>query len=444
LATPAKKKRHITTMKSFFNVIKAFSLPKVRHSAGMLLALADQLVYSGSSFLTGIIVGRVLSIGDLGSFSLGFSLLVFSLVLQDNLLATPYTYHLSRADTARRKSLRAGAVIQSLLLAGVCSLLLAAMAALPFAGAEETGLRPIFLALALCLPVLALRECVRRQLFAELQMSRALTLDTIVSVLQFGIFYLLWLSGALASHTVFTAMAMASGLTVLGAAFVARSLLDFKNVTVADDTRENIRFGRWLLAGSLCHLTSLYSYPWLVYLLHGKAEAGAFSACFSLINLLNPFILGFNNYFRPRIFNKHKEEGIAAMDGAVRLAARYFILPAVGIVLVLAVTGGFFVRLLYGAEFEGLNWEIAILSISILPTILTAPYQLGVLALNRPQLNPVFHMVALAVTVIAGIPLSVQYGAVGAACGFAMATCSAGLALAWLYRREVRRQLKGA
>ena len=49
--------------------------PKLRIAA---VTLFDQVVYSGTTFLTGILVGRLLSVGDFGEFSLGLTLMVFS------------------------------------------------------------------------------------------------------------------------------------------------------------------------------------------------------------------------------------------------------------------------------------------------------------------------------------------------------------------------------
>ncbi len=429
-------------MSIFFNKFKPLKCPDLGQFRAMACTLGDQLVHSGSNFFTGVVVGRLLSIGDFGSFSLGLSLLVFSLVFQDNLLATPYTYHLYKADGERRRGLRAGALVQSLMLAVVCGALLISVSSLPFFAERGEDLPPIFFALALSLPLMFLRECLRRQFFAEFHMAHALKLDLSVSALQFSFLFIIWFTGWLEPYAVFAAMSLAAGLGVAAGAFIMRRQFDFRAMSVAADTRANIVFGRWLLAGSFCHLGSLYSYPWMVYMMHGKTEAGAFAACFSLINLLNPFILGFNNYFRPKIIQTYMESGVTAMHKLIMRACLLFVPMAGGIVLFLAIAGGWLVRLVYGEDFSGLGMAVGIISIAIAPTIVSAPLQLGILALNKPQLNPVFHIVALIVTAVAGMPLAVLYGTIGAAWGFVLSTSCACAALAYLYRREIRRKHK--
>ena len=55
------------------------------------LALADQAVVSGTSFLTMVVVGRSTSASELGLYSIASSLLVTSVTIQDSLISLPYT-----------------------------------------------------------------------------------------------------------------------------------------------------------------------------------------------------------------------------------------------------------------------------------------------------------------------------------------------------------------
>ncbi len=55
------------------------------------LALADQAVVSGTSFLTMVVVGRSTSASELGLYSIASSLLVASVTIQDSLISLPYT-----------------------------------------------------------------------------------------------------------------------------------------------------------------------------------------------------------------------------------------------------------------------------------------------------------------------------------------------------------------
>jgi len=54
------------------------------------LALADQAVVSGASFVTTVLIGRWTSPTQLGFYSIGISLLVSLVTVQDSLVARPY------------------------------------------------------------------------------------------------------------------------------------------------------------------------------------------------------------------------------------------------------------------------------------------------------------------------------------------------------------------
>jgi O-antigen/teichoic acid export membrane protein len=420
-----------------FRNIKNFELVNLKKYNGMAFAFGDQIIYSASSFLTGILIGRLLSIGDFGEFSLGLSLLIFSIIFQDTLLATPYTLRIHKEAQNTHAGLRAGAVLQSFLLSSFCSALL--LTASLFLPSTFTGMKPILLSLSISVPFIFLRECLRRQLFAEFKMVSAFKLDTCVSILQFLFIFLLWKYDALSASSAFAAIA---GACFIGAILVFlshRKDYDFRSMTVAHDTMENLRFGRWLLAGSFCHLGSLYAYPWFIFFSHGKIEAGAYAACFNIISLLNPFILGFNNYFRPKIAQVYARDGIAAMHALIKKTLFFLAPVALTIIIVTFVGGDWIIHLLYGSEFLGLGPVIALLSLSVLPTVLNAPMQLGVLAMNRPQINPTFHAFALTTTLCVGIPLVMMFAKMGAAGGYTLTALVGCSVLYILYKREVKR-----
>lgn len=406
-----------------------------------LITLGDQAIYSGTVFLMGILVGRLLSIGDFGEFSLGLTLMVFSLILQDNLLTTPYSYTFHNTKNVDEKALRASALIQSQILAFFCMALL--VVASFFVSTENGSLNNILRALGVSMPFLFLRETLRRIFFTEFKMSAVLIMDAGVSFLQIGAILMFWGMGWLTTIVVFPLIGAASALVSFLYLFLRRSEYALTQAHIKKDMRESFLYGRWLLLGSGCHLGSLYVFPWSVYALSGKVEAGAFAACYTLINLLNPLILGFNNYFRPKIMKLYRDEGVEAMQTLVKKILMFFLPFALGAVLFFGVAGGLLIRLIYGPEFAGLGLVIGIVGMSVAPVILNAPLQLGILAMNCPHFHPKFHGVSLAVALLVGIPLVLFYGKTGAAIGYSLSVSSGFAMLCWLYHHEVQR-VRGA
>jgi O-antigen/teichoic acid export membrane protein len=273
----------------------------------------------------------------------------------------------------------------------------------------------------------------------------ALIMDTVISALQILLIVIFWHFNVISAANVFIAMAAASFTGGLGAFLIHRKDFEFALSDIKKDTLENIRFGKWLMAGSFFHLGSLYLFPWIIYSIAGETKAGAFAACYTLVNLINPFILGFNNYFRPHVMQTYSREGLEAMHTLIMRVTIYFIPVALVISGFLALFGGWLVEFVYGEEFANLGPVIAIVGISVIPVILNAPIQLATLAINRPQINPKFHSAAFVSTLFIGVPLVVYFETTGAAIGYSTSVTVGFLALVYFYKKELtklRLQLK--
>ncbi|MCO6456206.1 MAG: hypothetical protein J5I93_12975, partial [Pirellulaceae bacterium] len=93
------------------------------------LALLDQALVSGGRFVTSVLVGRVCGQESLGHFTLGFTIVLTILCLQDSLVSVPYNVYGSRLRTRARRALAGSTLIHSVVLGAACSLLLAVAAA---------------------------------------------------------------------------------------------------------------------------------------------------------------------------------------------------------------------------------------------------------------------------------------------------------------------------
>ena len=65
-----------------------------------MLAVVDQGVVSGTSFLTSVIIGRLGSQEDLGVYSLSLSLVMLLRGVQGELVCSPYTVYCNRHEGA--------------------------------------------------------------------------------------------------------------------------------------------------------------------------------------------------------------------------------------------------------------------------------------------------------------------------------------------------------
>src|SRR5881227_1265782 len=126
-----------------------------------VMALVDQALVSGTRFLATIIVGRSCGAGELGTYSLAFSLLVLGGCFQEAIVTTPYAV-LGQRLRRRSKAAYAGAVARMHFLAALGgAVFLVGVAAVGFLF-KIPGLPTIAFVLAVTLPCSLAIEFVRR------------------------------------------------------------------------------------------------------------------------------------------------------------------------------------------------------------------------------------------------------------------------------------------
>ena len=102
----------------------------------VFLAPADQSVYSGTNFLTTVLLGRLCGADELGTYSLAFTLLVLAAAAQESLVSTPYMIY---AQRRRRAALRCYAGSTLVAACGDCGRGLVLFARPPRCSPRDSG-----------------------------------------------------------------------------------------------------------------------------------------------------------------------------------------------------------------------------------------------------------------------------------------------------------------
>jgi O-antigen/teichoic acid export membrane protein len=402
-------------------------------------AVADQGIVSVAGFVTGIAAGRALLPADFGLYTLGFSLVLVFVNIQNALIAMPYTVHSPKLDAGDRAQLAGSTMAHQLLVSLVSALLLGALAVLAGLGLGPKGLAPVAWALAASVVFLLLREFVRRLCFADLKSGQALALDILVAAVQIPLILWLAVSGRLTVPLAYLVMGLACGVPALGWLLASKRRFSISRRRIAPDFQQGWRLGKWLLAGSVAGTLSTQLYPWLLAAVQDSTTAGVFGACIGPLLFSNPFLLGATNLFGPDTAHAYAEGGVAALQRTV-LRATY----AVGAVMtlfcvVMAVAGGDIVILLYGQNYAGNGTTVALLALGLFVSSLTLPAQYGLLSLNRPDAGFVSYVLALAVALPLGVWLASAHGVIGAAIAYLVAGIVGSLYRYAVYAREIQK-----
>jgi O-antigen/teichoic acid export membrane protein len=382
------------------------------------LALTDQAVVSATSSLTTVLVGRFAGPEELGIYSIGFSILVLIVCLQDSLVMAPYTVFTQRLEGEERAEYAGSVLLHHRILAALTVLGLALAGTLLWFLPGSPRLAQVLLVLAVATPMILMREFRRRMSFAHMHMSSALTLDAATAFLQLLTLAALAFCGAMSAVTAQGTVGLACGVTAGIALILSRGSFVIRRDKAVRELRRSWTFGRWIVCGQFISAVHGFVLYWLLAVLLGATVTGVFAACMTIVTLSSPFILGMSNLLGPRTARAFTEGGRDELRRVVLKAALVLGACLAAFVGLVTLFGDDLMRLLYdGKEYGGHGLTISLLALGVLANSVSIPADYGLRTLERPALSFRASLAGLLVTLVASTLLALWWGMLGAALG---------------------------
>lgn len=417
----------------------AFSIRRLaaRHET---LALVDQGVVSLKNFLASIIIARACTREQFGLYVLGLTIVALLVDLQASLISTPYTVYgprLGRADHARYTG---STFIHQLALALIAIVaMLAASGVLALTRARDADVATVLMVLAVILLAPLMQDYLRRLSFAVLELKAAVIADIAVAVVQVGLLSMVAIQAPITPTTAYGVLAVASLAGVLSWRAASRVRFHFSLGHAATDLRLALRTGKWILVSGVLWTLGMNLYPWLLASFHGTAATATWAACFAAAAFAGPVITGIGNVVGPRLSFSLATGGTTALRRATLRSAYLLGAAMLPFVIGAALFGSRIVALAYGDKYAGSGAVVLLLIANSFFTAVGLPYSRGLFAIERADLDVVSNLVALAVTVSAGIWLVRSFGVIGAALSLAVGGLGACGARVFLFTRFVRK-----
>jgi O-antigen/teichoic acid export membrane protein len=389
------------------------------------LALADQAVVSAASFLTTVMIARWTIPNELGLYSIGISLLVSSLSIQESLISLPYTIQQHRAPGTPAEH-AGSSLTHSALLSALGIVVLAVTALALSASGAEPLLRAMTWTLAGVLPFAFLREFARKFSLAHLHPGQALILDSAVAAIQLaGLGWIGW-TGRMSSVTACAVLGVACASTAIVWVCFSRGKFAIRWDQLLKTTRQSWGLGKWLFAGQITVSVQGYMAYWLLALVVGTTATGVYAACMSIALLANPLITGLGNILTPRAVLAFKEGGRTWLR---HQAIRDSLLLGAAMTLfctVVMFAGEDIMRLLYPSkEYEGQDHTVAVLALALLASAVGFPASKALASMERPIAIVLAGLVGAVLTAVLVWCLMVKWALVGAAYGFLLGNVAA-------------------
>ena len=388
------------------------------------IAMLDQMVVSGTSFLTIVIVERACGSEGLGLFSLAISAVIFSRGIQQSLISTPFTVFRSRI--AQRINLRAYAgasLLSSVSFAGVL-LVITTLVAIFFGWFQPASeINDLVWVLVLTIPSAVMWEFARRFDMAGLNMTGAVVLDIGVSVIQIGALLALASLGLLTSSLSVLLVGVSSLVMVTGWMFARRSSFRIERAIVRESVKNDWNLGRWLVVDQVVCFVQLYGMHWLLSLIIAASATGVFAACASIAALAGPFLAGIGNYLSPQF-----AETVASGDRRETLRLYW---RTTGVLC--CVVGTFAIgAMCFGAELLNLIYNnptyqdyaivVGILAMRMLFGIPALGAHHGLVAMEYPRGSMQATVFGTIVALLLAVPCIFNFGVLGAAIAVTIGT----------------------
>lgn len=402
-----------------------FALPSGAVTRNGILSLADQGVASAANFLTGVVIARACSKEELGLYMLGFSLILFVTDLQTSVIATPYMIYAPRLKGSALAFYTGSTLVHQLVLCFLTMLALVGGTIAIRCGVGPRDLEPVLRALITVIALIMLREYARRVCFACLKLKRVLLFDTGIAVCQvIGVLLLARLGLLSASHS-YWVIGLACGIAVVCWLWLERSFYHLRINESLADLKKNWTFGKWVFASGLVWTVSMNLYPWFLAFYHGTASTGVWAACFGVVALGNPAVMGVQNFLGPTIARVCAEEGTSALRSFVLRASVVFSLLMLFFCLAMMFLGGHLLALVYGDKYAGNGLVVALLAINLVVSTVAFSFSRGLFVIERADLDFMVNFVALFIMLTLGLWLVKSFSVLGAAYGFLIANVAA-------------------
>jgi O-antigen/teichoic acid export membrane protein len=376
-------------------------------------AVFDQVLASGSNFLTGILLARAFGLFEYGRFTLAWMFVEFIGSLQAAAIIQPML-NIGSKQSEADCDLYYDAVLAQQALAcmvfGPVAWVIVILAGWLLSDPEVDRL-----ALPLCAAIMAyqLQSFFRRYFFARDRPIAGLANDALRFTVQ--------VAATAALAFAWPGSTAAVGLWIIAAGCAVSALQGvicfgrprWNTAVFVDVFVRHWGFSKWLLPSALMYWTSSQGFLLMSGFVLGAAATGGLKAAFSITGMVYILLLALENFAPVQAARAvHVGGPIELRRNIARLALLTGTLVMAAVVMI-NINPGYLVQLLYGDRFEGvgqlMRWLCAPVVVYTVSTVLV----IWAAAIERTRTIFFSYAAATVFTVIAAYPLTYYAGVVG-------------------------------
>lgn len=425
-------------------------------------ALAAQGVISVTRILTTVTIGGRFSpenapagamTGSPEQLSLyygAFGVLTVMLAMHEGFVTTPLTVFLPRQGEKRESKFSGHMLLASLCFIGIalCAVALWILYQYQAGGGMTAALMVIAFVIVLA-PLQLLREFSRRWLMANLEVRPSALLEVLFSFTFLACLAILFFMQQVTAIRAFVAIAVMNIIALGAWWFYYSKGFSFSREGISGQLKENFRYGRWVAGENFFSSVTMFFCIWYLNSEMGLLPGGVYSACFNVMLLANPFLLGVCSLLGARAAQEYTKGGWDAMLKTLTQYGTFVFVVLSGFAVVLWVFGADLTRLLFSPENQawfdantgGINHITSVLGLAVPCLGLSFVLSTALLAIGRPNDNFMCALVSLVVLIAINAAFgpslmvaAISYVAASASNGLLRLAC---LIRAWAMREKV-------
>lgn len=309
-------------------------------------SVVDQCLFTGTNFLTAVMVGRLGSVDQLGLYTLIISLVMITIASYRSVLISPYVVLRNRLQEERQ------AIARAALLAATGSMA-AVILCVGFMFAMLVGDVTVLIAGVAVASGLA-RDFMRRLSIAELRPHIAMPIDAAIGLLQLGGL----LVAAYSGWFVITATNVLLYASIVWVVVGGLGICLQRRLFVAEPggrwqaLRDLWPNSRWIGLSHVLTTTQSFVVPWMLALWTSLETAGAYAACWMLVQVVSPVVEGVGSLLGPLFSREVAHGNLRGLRRQIWIASRNYIGLMLMVVTAVALVGDDMLRLCFGHEYQ--------------------------------------------------------------------------------------------
>ncbi len=391
---------------------KAAALPFSEMARKSQLSALDQGVISLANFAATILLARFVSPTELGVYTVGFLLIYLVRALQEGIIIQPLNAmgavlegDAFRAYASATGVFQAALALLSAAVAGGLGWLLTKW------GNDVAG--PTLFALWFAFLFLQSWEYVRRVFYTRGEVDKAVTTTIVSNIVRLAV--ILWLgsqnrlSGVAGLH----AIAWGSLIAFLLGMLMARHYWSGHALNLTAIWRQNWKFGRWVLGGTVANWITLQLYPILTASMISFAAAGAYQALQNLVAPVHVLLRAADTFLTPRIARIFHQRGFGSLTRTLRWVYLLVGVPVLGLLLAAMIFVQPLLRLIRDDTYLPFSQGIFIMAVFYALWYAYSPLQTAFKAIRNSR--PIFlaNVVAVISMLTVGMWAILQWGVYG-------------------------------